>query len=150
MVALMCGLVSACASEPATLEERLVAKCIETVQDNIEVLSFGRTVISTDFSNMSAHAWDESRATERWLVSGGLTLKTQSTSTVAADTWDDDGAAPTPEMDLGELTCRMGHRKSDGALVVFEFSQAHPTSGGSIGKQLVFEEGAEGETSKWG
>ncbi|MGW0036399.1 hypothetical protein [Gordonia sp. NPDC003376] len=116
----------------------------------MDVLAFGRPFVSTDFSNMMARAWDENRPTERWLVKGDLTVTTQSTSTVAADTWDDDGADPTTEVDPGALKCRMGRRKSDDALVVFEFSHAHPTSGGGVGKQLVYEEGAEGETSDWG
>lgn len=145
------SLLSACSEDPPSLEDRLVQKCISTVREFAdEDLALGTDITDLSFEHMKASLFDGSRATARWLVTGDLTVTKQPTASVAPDTWDDDGATPSPTSDPGPLKCRMGYRESDDQLVVFEYMQYDPTSGGGIGRQIVYEEDSDGGTSDWG
>lgn len=134
---------------PPSLEDQLIAKCEEAVKQYADKdLALGDKITGLKFSDMKAELWDGDRPTERWLVSGQLVVTKQPTVTTDPDTWDEAGTTPPPQDDAGPLKCRTGHRKSDGALVVFEYTQYNASSGGGIGRQIVYEEGQQ--TSDWG
>ncbi|MGW6034710.1 hypothetical protein ACWFOS_13685 [Gordonia terrae] len=142
-------LFGACSDEPPSLEDQLIAKCEEAVRQYAdEDLALGDQITGLKFTDMKAELFDGSRPTERWLVSGNLTVSKQPSPSVEPDTWDEVGTTPAPVEDPGPLKCRTGHRKSDGEIVVFEYMQYHPTSGGGIGRQIIYEEGQQ--TSSWG
>lgn len=143
--------VTMTADDEPSLEDRLIAECKKAVDENPGSIALSGDLLSMKFTGMKAAPFaGGAPGTDRWLVSGQLELEMQATSSVPANTWDSDGAAPAKTTDGGELKCRMGHRESDDQIVVFEFMHYHPTSGGGVGQQLVYEEDAGEQTSQWG
>ncbi|WP_430336019.1 hypothetical protein [Rhodococcus sp. ACT016] len=92
------------------------------------------------FADITARTSNTSEKTTTWMVEG--TSRAQWEKRVKTTVWDDNGI-PEALPDVTErFSCEVGHRETDDAIVVFEYTTYHPTSGGSMGKVLVERESA--------
>ncbi|WP_238840803.1 hypothetical protein [Prescottella equi] len=99
-------------------------------------------MLDMSFADVTARTIDTSGKTTTWLVEGVGTARWE--KRVKTTTWDDDGLPEELPTVTEKFSCEVGHRETDDAIVVFEYTTYHPTSGGSIGKVLVQREGADG------
>lgn len=144
------GVVTGCSNEETT-EDKVIEACTDTLLQYRPIGPSGpHGFVSTDdatflemsFDNLSASSSDTSGVTETWIVEGTGTAEWE--KRVRTNVWDDDGK-PDPLPSVTErFSCEVGYRTSDNAVVVFEYTTYHPTSGGSSGRVLVDRQNSGG------
>ncbi|KAF0957289.1 hypothetical protein [Rhodococcus sp. T7] len=148
--------LTGCGGEEESVDEKVARACTDTMLQEKPIGPSGPGVAGTadyldaweatfldmTFADVTARSDGAAGVTETWTVQGTGTAQWE--KKISSTVWDDDGK-PDPLPPVTEkFSCEVGYRSSDEAVVVFEYTTYHPTSGGSQSKILVQREGAGG------
>ncbi|MDH6678440.1 hypothetical protein M2284_002643 [Rhodococcus sp. LBL1] len=144
--------IAGCSSESKSVESRVSEACIDTIRKEQAIGPNGPSLTSgyvnrieanlldMSFADVTARTAEVSGKTTIWMVEGTGTAQWE--KRVKTAVWDDDGLPERLPEVTEKFSCEVGHRETDDAIVVFEYTTYHPTSGGSLGKVLVERDSA--------